>query len=180
LSKCVEFLSKKHAKISVWIDALMSADNMTEVNNIQPPSLSASVLTVSNNRKKKSISSVILLPENLRKKKGPMTRMLIDIRNNIFAALSAEATMKRTQIDSTVSRARAMDLAYKVHDQDVKAQGPEKDFQESNDAQVAMQPWQEALGVKRIESIPTNASFQKKGGRKKFKKGRLKVKLRKL
>ena len=161
ISKCVEFLSKKLDKLSLWIDALLSADNMTDASRIR---------SSSNHYNKQGISSVVLLPVSIRKKKGITTRMLIDTKNTIARALSAEATMKRTH-------------TYNIEDTegevlDSKHQPAESNRKKIETAKASIQPWQEALGVKQTDTISVTASVPTYGQTKKFCKGRLQIKLR--
>jgi len=180
LSKCVAVLTKRHERLSLWIDALMSADNMTDASRI----ITSSKLEQS----RIGASSVIILPESIRKKKGPIKRLLIDIKGTATKALSAAGKIginaKSVQNNDTTGEGAPNNGSEKQ--QEGVMELVETPFPATNNSLI--QPWQDVLGVKPSGSTSGTkqrlaSSFNQRGhasfGKKKAGRGRLQIKLRK-
>ena len=160
MSKCVEFLTTKVQKLSLWIEAILSADNMTDASRIRSSSNCSNI--------KRDASSVVLLPESIRKKKATVTKMLVHAKDSVTRALAAEARMKKSHNQSVEAN----------EESDARRQDEHK---EENESSTGITSWQEALGVNhQTEANLIKAlSLPKHVQKKKSHKSRLQIKLRK-
>ena len=126
LSKCIGKLTKRQSRILLWIDALVSADNMIDSNRIR-------ITTQSTGESQAGISSVIILPESIRNKKPLVMKTLVDCKSAIITAVSA-ATKIGIQ-NSLLNGNRSVSL-------------PElPDSSTAIFSEPVFQSWQDALGV---------------------------------
>lgn len=155
LSKCIEKLSKRQKRISLWIDAIVSADNMTDSNRIR---------AASHPENQSGLSSVIILPESIRKKKPSVIRTLTDCKSAISTAISAG---KKIGIHNNIVRDSISAVRPEVPDRSNAALsvGP------------ISQPWQDALGVTNARSGTTRRSSHPKVQHS--SRNRCRIKLRK-
>lgn len=79
LDKCIQKLSKRRDRISLWIDAILAADNMTDVKRVRE--------SQRNNRN--MAVSIVILPESARKKIPLALRSLTNCKNSISIAITA-------------------------------------------------------------------------------------------
>jgi len=135
LSKCIEKLSKRQKRISLWIDAIVSADNMTDSNRIR---------AASHPESQPGLSSVIILPESIRKKKPSVIRTLTDCKSAISTAISAGKKIGIHNTSNIVSDSISA----------VRLEVPDRG-NASLSVEPISQPWQDALGVMNARSGTT-------------------------
>jgi hypothetical protein len=125
LSKNMNKLLKRQEKIILWMDAIVSADNMTEASRI--------LNTIHNEKRIQSYggtSSVVLLPEPVRKMKPRILRTLTKCRNAIGVAISTANKIEMKENPKKV----------KVNDKNQTETQP-----------ILSTSWQEAFGVRNEE-----------------------------
>ena len=83
LGKCIQKLSKRRDRISLWIDAILAADNMTDVKRVRKSQRSNRNMAV----------STMILPESARKKIPLALRSLTNCKNSISIAVTAAKQM---------------------------------------------------------------------------------------
>lgn len=90
LGKCVTSLMKRYARIEVWVDAILSADNLTDSNRIRSAQGSRST----SNPSSTEASSLIILPESVRNKKASTVTRLNEMKNRAAFAISNSRRIK--------------------------------------------------------------------------------------
>ena len=156
LSKCIDKLSKRQKRISLWIDAIVSADNMTDSNRIR---------AAYHPESQSGLSSVIILPESIRKKKPSVIRTLTDCKSAISTAISAgkKIGIHNNIVSDSISIVRP----------DI----PDNSSNATLSVEPISQPWQDALGVMNVRSGTTRRSSQLKVQHS--SRNRCRIKLRK-
>jgi len=158
LLKCLRKLSKRQSRISLWIDALVSADNMIDSNRIRATIQSESQI---------GVSSVIILPESIRNKKPLIMKTLTDCKSAISTAFLAAAKIGIYHDKSNCNRS-----------------APLPQLSDSSNAlyEPASQSWQDALGVtatRPCTSMRQTNVHQSKRNRSSNRDHRLQIRLRK-
>eukprot|EP00979_Chaetoceros_neogracilis_P017605 scaffold10260_cov266-Chaetoceros_neogracile.AAC.18 len=161
LSKCLRKLSKRHSRISLWIDALVSADNMIDSNRIR-----ATIQSTDMDESQVRVSSVIILPESIRNKKPLIMKALTDCKSAISTAFLAAAKIG-------------------IYDKsNCNRSAPLPQLSDSSNAlyEPASQSWQDALGVtatRPCTSMRQANVQQSKRNRSSNRDHRLQIRLRK-
>eukprot|EP01083_Nonionella_stella_P092820 259975_1 len=84
LKKCVTSLMKRYGRIEVWVDAILSADNLTDSNRIISTQESRSTANPSSTE----ASSLIILPESIRSRKASTVTRLNEIKHRAAFAIA--------------------------------------------------------------------------------------------
>ena len=93
LRKCVQKLSKRRDRISLWIDAILAADNMTDVKRVRESQRNNRNMTV----------SIVILPESARRKIPLALRSLTNCKNSISIAITAATQIGVKDVEPKVS-----------------------------------------------------------------------------
>lgn len=93
LGKCVQKLSKRRDRISLWIDAILAADNMTDVKRVRESQRNNRNMTV----------SIVILPESARRKIPLALRSLTNCKNSTSIAITAAKQIGVQDVEPQVS-----------------------------------------------------------------------------
>ena len=176
LSKCIKFLTKRLDKISMWIDAIVHADNMTDASRLR-----STMQDKRNARTRTSTgvpSSAVLLPQSVRSIKGATKRSLINLKDAIERALTAEAKIgmsmshqSSTQIQTgTEIEEKKLETFTGQQERGENASTGTTTLK-SEQKDVSCQSWQNALGLNRETAKGVRRNRQ-------TKKSKLLIKLR--
>ena len=174
LDKCINLLSNRHKpRLDVWVDALISADNMTAITDKDNEH------DVRGNQRAidhGTATSVVLLPLVKRQQKGYLSRILSDFQTKVVMTLALASKLGIPDDNEDVSTKN--DVAETQQNELVtSATNPQIEI----DKKSNIIPWQLALGIhkncvnKEIVSS-SNTKKRKNGG---TRKRRLQIKLRK-
>ncbi len=186
LNKCIKCLSDRHQpRLDAWVNALISADNMTTTITQRSDSE-----LLSNNydvRNDMNNASIVLLPLAMREKKALIVRTLTEYKSKVVSALALAAKLGVQTNHGTSEIVNDETPSERVNGrtdyQHQVATLPATTVQQST-IKSNIVPWQQALGIqssggrqiKKVESLSSPLVKRKKNQNA---KSRLQIKLRK-
>ena len=175
LDKCINLLSNRHKpRLDVWVDALISADNMTAIT------YKDNEHDVRGNQRgidHGTATSVVLLPLVKRQQKGYLSRILSDFKTKVVMTLALASKLGIPDDNEDVST-KNNDVAETQQNEVVtSATNPQIEI----DKESNFIPWQLALGIhqNRVNKEIVSSSNTKKRKNGGTRKRRLQIKLRK-
>mmetsp|Transcript_14908 Transcript_14908/g.28052 ORF Transcript_14908/g.28052 Transcript_14908/m.28052 type:complete len:263 (-) Transcript_14908:77-865(-) len=158
LSNNMSKLLKRQEKIILWMDAIVSADNMIDVRKLRNDEYHQSRTQSSH----VGTSSLVLLPDSLRRVKPKVLKTLTECRNSIAAAISA---------------ASKIEIEVKLKSDEQTRSRQDTDSAEGRTKILMSCSWQHAIGVKK--ELGTVKSLNSVGNLRPAKKPRLSIQIRK-
>jgi len=175
IEKCVKILSTRHLpRLKAWVDALISADNMTYASSNR---------STNSIEEASSTSATVLLPLSIRKKKAQTLNLLSKVENDVTRALASAAKFGMT-ITTSDSDGREQLQSNGCSDEiqnnpNEKHEAIALTIQKDSSQRIT---WQQALGIASSQTKndlkDVKSSSTQRGNWKKIGKSKLKIKLR--